>query len=314
MKEEHLYEKIEAYLNGDLSVTDRKVFEEEMAKDVTLQKEVRLHSRLHNELSKPNKKLLRDNLKTISAKQVINLKDGETIQENLDTSKSSPFKWWPFLLLGLAFLLGAYYFTRPSAEVVNPIETPPEQKIETPGQLPQEPTIEQPTPTQKSSTDGEVLHQANNDKIETSKQNEKPLIASANPADFKSNPYLDNQIGNTVRGESYSVVMDASATAETMTLLNGVAQLRLKGALKTDGEIAKDASFVLMIYTNKKEDYLEDRSILNVPINLQPLKNDAFPFQFNANLRITPGLYYYIIAEKDNDEPLHVGKFEVQSK
>lgn len=65
-------------------------------------------------------------------------------------------------------------------------------------------------------------------------------------------------------------------------------------------------------YTNKKEDYLDDRSILNVPINLQSLKDNAFPFQFNANLRITPGLYYYIIAEKNNDDPLYVGKFEAQ--
>ena len=45
MKGEHLYEKIEAYLSGDLSEADRKIFEGELAKDAALQKEVKLHRR-----------------------------------------------------------------------------------------------------------------------------------------------------------------------------------------------------------------------------------------------------------------------------
>ncbi len=309
MKGEHLYEKIEAYLSGDLSDADHKVFEGELAKDAALQKEVKLHRRLESELSKPNKKLLRDNLKIISARQTINLNEGEINPKNINIPKSSSFKWLPFLLIALAFLAGAYFLTRPKNNTVKPSQAPTQQELESPNQTPQE-----QTPTEDSKRNEIRLHQASNEKVEKNKENDQALIASADPADFISNPYLDNQIGNTVRGESYSVIMDKSATAGKVALINGVAQLRLKGSLKTDGKLEKDASFVLMIYTNKKEDYLEDRSILNVPINLQPLKNDAFPFQFNANLRITPGLYYYMVAEKNNDEPLHVGKFEVQSQ
>jgi len=310
MKGEQLYEKIEAYLNGDLSAADHKVFEDELANDAALQKEVELHRRLDNELSKPNKKLLRDNLKVISARQTIDLTK-EAVPKNIETSKPATFKWLPILLIALALLGGAYFLTRSTVDKAEVKPLPPQQELESPTQTPQEqtPPLEQPAPT----SNGRKLHQANNENIEKPElESEVPLIASVDPADFENNPYLDNQIGNTVRGESYNVVMDESATAEKIRLTDGVAQLRLKGALKSDGELAKEASFVLMIYTNKKEDYLEDRAILNVPINLQPLNNDAFPFQFNANLRITPGLYYYLIAEKDNDEPLHVGKFEVQ--
>ena len=209
----------------------------------------------------------------------------EHLYENFDAepdeviAKNTVLKpsWWGLLLIGiLAILMGWYFFTS-SDETGNT-----NKSAEKPGVLTQHNTLE-----------------------------EKPQIANIDPANFLPNPYLDNHIDKEVPDEAYSVKMDKSATAEKITLNGNVAKLRLKGSLKSDVALAEAASFVLMIYSNKQEDYLEDRSLLNVSINLQPLTDNAFPFQFNANLRITPGLYYYIIVEKSNDELLYVGRFEV---
>ncbi len=108
--------------------------------------------------------------------------------------------------------------------------------------------------------------------------------------------------------------MDEKSSPQAIQIMNDVATLHLKGSLQPDTELPEETSFVLRIYSNKKEDYSIERSILNIPINLRAIKGDAFPFRLKANLRVSPGLYYYVIAEKGKEEALHIGRFEVRTQ
>jgi len=306
MNGEQLYEKIEAYLNGSLAAEELKSFEQELTKNPALSAEVNLHRQLQNELSKSNKRTLRDNLKVISANQKVSLED-EDVSNVIDKEAAPANRNWLWWLLGLA-LIGAaiFYFTK---DTTSTIEPPLDEPMEEPANKEEFPNIIKPK--DPVDTDKELQQANNNETPSTDIKEEKPLIASVDPKDFIPNALLETQIGSTVRGNTYAVNVDPTATADVIKLVGDVAQVRIKGSIEVDGDLDEKTSFMLMIYSNKKEDYMEDRSILNIPLNLQPLKDNTFPFQFNANMRITPGLYYYIIAEKEDDEPLHVGRFKV---
>ncbi len=139
-------------------------------------------------------------------------------------------------------------------------------------------------------------------------------IIKSNPADFVPNPELETEISEKEKAPSYKVIMEEKSSPQSIQITNGVATLRLKGSLQPDTDLPEETAFVLRVYSNKKEDYSIERSILNIPINLRAIKGDAFPFRLKANLRVSPGLYYYVIAEKGKEKALHVGRFEVQTQ
>ena len=298
MAKEELYDKIEQYLNNELSDVDRIAFEKTMTSDKELAAEVMLHRRMQEELSQTDKKVLRDNLRVVVNQSTPTASPSEEVVKK---SGSGLWKWG----LPLLALLGLLYFVLPmnkKVEESSPLPPTPKQEIPTSDPIPEE-KVEEVKPPTKS------IPQAKNEPKQQPKITPSPppkQIAAIDPAAFSPNPHLEDQLNVGIRGEAEIKDLVLNDNQGTIKLKNGKATLDLKGTA------TKEGAYELFIYSNNPDDYINERPKLKSPLSIQAVTGDIFSFNFNAAVSLTPGLYYYLIAFAEDGEPLSVGKFEVR--
>jgi len=302
MSKEENYNRIERFINKELSPAEHAAFERDLLKDETFAKEVRLHRQMHLELAKKEKGALRDKLKEIVAEPI------EPVEKPTSDSLATWWKWIIpiLLLLALVFL----YLKNQSSDKPSTIQELPPKTEETLSNTPTEDppnletTKEEVTPPKRPSS----IPQANNETTKPQQKNNNP-IAAINEADFSPNKYLEPFITSGVRGGTKFVDVQLAGAQPHLTLSNQKVTIKLSGKLEKP---EKDKNYVLKIYNNQEDNYINDQALLSAPLMYQPAEGNNNTFSFNANLPLGPGLYYFVMSTKEDEEPLYVGKFKVK--
>jgi len=277
--------RIERYLAKDMSKAEQLAFEEDLSSDMELAAEVKIHQMLQDEFGDVEKQNL---LKAIG--------DAERRHRTTEPPQGNQANRWIKGIFLLVALLGVGWFLWPSQADFPGDEPEPgmEIKVETVDESP-----ESPSPEQGRESD-EVRQPQTNPKTPSASQPLPPPIASLDPTDFTPHPYLDQQIGQASRADSrYDITAKANRT-----------QLEIKGQLEG---IEVDQSWVLMVYSNQGEDYVNGDFLLREIIALEVQEEgETFSFSFRQTVNWTPGLYYYFLAYESDEEPKYVGKLRVE--
>lgn len=287
MEKEALYERIEAYLAGDLPPEEREEFERQMAADPALAAEVALHRRLEKALSDKPKQDFR--------RKVADLAEEFPPPSGQGPVKGSLFRWWLPVLAVLVTVAVWWQLTRPDRESPEQVMDAPdveEAVADTlqPGQLLSD-TVASPTPPAAS------------------RQPAPERSPAQRPQAFAPNPALEQLIARapdayyTVATANLEISPGDAAGAFTITFF---------GELLTALDIPE---MTLSLLDNK------GKAILGIPVTVALIEeeNRIYAFAEKKAYRLTAthsaelaeGLYYGELKVVGKDEGVWVGKVVV---
>ena len=170
------------------------------------------------------------------------------------------------------------------------IEETQEVDIESNKEKEREEDIEEPTPSKEPER--------------TPPTNIDQPIASLDPADYTPNTILDDIIKEKFRKDTY-VTTILEPTIDSVFKLNETVQFTVKGTTTAP------PPYELIIYTNRLFDFDDEHPHLVVPLNERKIK-DTYEFSFKAGVAFKKGLYYLIVQQKSDDNPIYMSRFRVE--
>ncbi len=318
---ENLYNTIEQYINGVLQGEELQKFEQAMKEDANLRKEVALHQKLHRQLGDPAKLRLSRALDDLRADFAKEKKSGGGA--TMITMRSLR----PLIAIAASILLLAtlvFVLWKNSnfseAPVVNEDVTPPVDTVK--------PQKEELIPLQDEEpqlAEEEVEEAEKQLAPPATPQNEKPrsrkpkfekapnYLAEVDPANFNPNPLLDPLTAQS-RSLGYIVKVKDPGTFKWSAKQTAVT---IEGSVKAR-KFPED-NIIIQLFSNKAADYKNDNPILEKTLELGSpgkAKPYTYPFQLSETLDIKPGLYYFIIKDKNRPKKdiALAGKFEVRKE
>lgn len=310
-------EKIERYLNEEMSNSEKNIFEQEMKNSKALREEVALNKDLMSFFKERNIGL--EHTLSDLGNEFFNDDKPQNITPPQDADKpiigKKPFII-PLLLLLFVSIAGLWYFNANSdSEKFEDALFSPSTSVEETEKMINEGMQEQGdsddvgseiTPeiieeATESPTKADNLPEDAPTKTEEKPKVDKPMAAAEDKASFKENSILEGLIRENVRSDK-SVTVKMPSENYTFTPKNGVATLKFR--FTTEAETAIE----LIIYDNKIDSFEKNYQILSA--TLQKTSNDELVF--NANVSLKNGLYYYVLRKKDTLEIIHISKFFVR--
>lgn len=312
MEKEQIYQTIEAYLDGALGAEDKAAFEQELATDADLAREVELHRRLQGEFGDAEKTDLRLLLESI----------GEEFSEpDTDLDLESPSGnntptpngggttgGLPFWMWGLVFFLvvggGVTYYLTGLSDDPQPAIT----QTEAPELPTEKESISSPAETQP-----DVPASAN--ESETNTSNDTPPVGTA-PASPDPQVYSTNQ-------ELELLLKDGASkryifTEGNLEYLEQDAQGYLSFNAKLETSRSVEDGLFLSLYSNQ---YPEGQ-VLRGPLKFDEISGErkiAFGAEvkqylaaYSGETNLQPALYYGVITVGESSVPLWVGKVSVE--
>jgi hypothetical protein len=282
-------EKIERYLKGLMTTSDRRAFEKEMAANSVLSEAVAFEK---------ERMSFFESYEPALEAQLSALGDQYFVEKPV-SQKPSIYIWW--VILPLLILSACLYLWLNSSS----------PKIDA---FPIEKTLES-LPDVNEDQIKDTLHSKDelipeevdiNSESSSPKQEETTKInrpiASLNEADFKPNPALENLISENVRNENVTIVTIPPSDKEY------AAQKSIPLVIK--GTSTAKPPYQLVVYSNRPFDFDNDHRVLNRSISGKAQEKE-YQFEFRANIPFEAGLYYLIILGKE-EQILHGGRFIVK--
>lgn len=277
------YERIQAWLDGDLPEDKRQAFEQQMETDEAFRREVKLHRQMQQTFSDPGLWRLQNTLTDM-------MKKPYPANEPVGVLPENPTRRWLFagLLLVFAAVIGlaVWQWNKPAAVPLSP-DIDNEHIPPTEPQAPIKPVAKNQTPTVKKPT-------------------ENRPVAQINPSDFKPNEAMEKLVNGNFMGEGLTVKI-GSPLPDADFVLNkkGDALVRFAGVIEDESLALR-----LSIFNNRES----RESLLSIPF--QPQKDAAgkHAFDFQQPLHLPPGLYYFLIEEKKSGALLSVGRFTIHGR
>ncbi|MDO8365947.1 MAG: hypothetical protein Q7T20_04055 [Saprospiraceae bacterium] len=268
---------IDQYLSGSLSPEERQVFEGRMASDEVFRSEVALHRHLLEEFSDPQKLQLRDVLTDILRAPPPAKKYGWSI---------GPIVAVLALLLGV---LGWYWVSSVPASI-----QPASQE-----EIKSVPPINEPIAApEKGDAPSEPVEKTSSP------------IAHADPAAYIANAEFERRLGSMNRASDGMVKMTSPAMGATFKAENGVVKINFRGTAPAEGDTAR-FPLVLKVYDNKvdfgKSLYRVFPTIMN-----RNAADGQWSFETGQRFRLRPGLYYFTVERKFDEDLIFAGKFKVE--
>lgn len=282
------YEKIEAYLNNELSGAERKAFETAMAEDPALAREVKLHRRLATVLGDEQEWQLRQNLQS--------LRDSVPADQ-LEGGKPGKNRRAGGLLLGILGLiiiasLLYWYATSDATTASDPAPVP---------EAPAPPAEVEETPLEEAE-----------DLPPVAEEKPTPLPQPVAPEPYAALPQLEELAKASPLSNIYEFELRSAIEG------NAPRQLRLDGELLS-AQWEGQTPFVVEIFSNNPAQY-PGRPVQTGELLLQPIEEDgpiafaakqAYIANYEAPLDLQPGLYYYQVRLQGLDEVLWIGRFKL---
>jgi hypothetical protein len=310
-------EKIERYLNGEISTAEKKNFEQEMKKNKALSDEVALSKDLMAFFKERNMGL-EHKLSDLGEEFFTDEKPQNT-KPHTNNNKSMNNKTRfiiPLLLLLFASITGFWYFNaNTNSEKFEDELFSPATSVEEAEKMINEGMREQGDAEEAGSEmSPEIIEEAtkpptNTDnlpdnaptKTEDKPKVDKPIAIVEDKASFKENAVLEGLIQENVRSDR-SITIKTPAENYTFAPKNGVATLKFRFTT------AEETPIELMIYDNQRESFEKEHRILSTM--LRQSSNDELAFDVNVSLK--NGLYYYVLRKKDTSEIVTISKFFVR--
>ena len=283
-------ENINKYLDNEMSINERTVFEKQLRNDKELAEELAFYKDFHG-FAERRKPALRQDLSDLGDKFIIEPNKNKRV-----------FSFWILIpILLLTAMIG--YFSFFYKNNISQINTPPTD-IET--QL--------PTNNPEENSDDNSNENAE-EPIETPKPNNEPNpselpinqpIAALDKADFERNSILEDVIKETYRETLVQDSTILSAPAPDAEFKFGA-----NIPIFVEGLTTVSPSYVINIYSNRSFDIENDFPVLNAPMNGKA-ENGKYRFRFNGEVPLKRGLYYLVIKKDDLIEVLYISRFTVK--
>lgn len=315
MEKEQIFQTIEAYLDGALGAEELTAFEQELATDPDLVREVELHRRLQQELGDAEKTKLRLALEEIAGE----FAEPEEVENQEPPDSHAPDKdipgpenggqagGLPFWMWGLGFFLiiggGVVYYltglTDDDNSAVSTIEAT-------------EPPIDEESTAMTDNT--EEAEPRTPEAPETTTADEAPAVTTApgpDPKVFATNQDLELQMKD---GASKRYVF----TEGNLEYLQQDQQGYLNFSAKLETSRSVEEGLFLTLYNNQ---YPEGQ-VLRGPLQFDEISGErkiAFGAEvkqylaaYSEETKLEPALYYGVITVGSSSVPLWVGKVRVE--
>ncbi len=312
MEKEQLYELIEQYLDGTLSVEALATFEKRLQTEPELAKEVTLHRKLQEELGNAQKRQLRSKLDVLRKEFTPSENETKIVSIN-QTRRLRLLISVAASILVLVFAIWFFFFKTPEKQEIVDEKPPMEKESLDPNEKPIK-EIEDPSNLVEDQTDPE--------KQPTEKDEIEDIVPPINLiAAFEANPELENLIAQNGNNEAFEFSAEKPELGEVFNLKNGKIDLQINGMLFTS-ELKDLSSFEVAIYNNNPQNFASKKNIATIQLILEKdtseeedglafATKDGYFYSLKKSLSAKPGLYYYLILQKGQPKPLFIGKFQV---
>lgn len=139
-------------------------------------------------------------------------------------------------------------------------------------------------------------------KVDAGKQATQ-TVQSENIKAFKPNPFLEHLAGS-MKSSDVVVTPQAPEPNAVYASQNCAVQIPFEGTVSGAHE-----NLNLSVYSNQPESFKQDKPLYEEPLLLEKTGINH-KYAIKAMLKLRPGLYYFVIANK-KDETVAVGKFKV---
>ena len=295
-----LYRRIDEYLDNELSSDERRNFEQAMSEDEELAKEVALQKEIQELLADTPENELRQNLNRLN-------------EQVVETGASYRRKWlWGGLLLLLVPFI--WWLYKPGEENIEHSTINQEQQEtleEEKGPLEEEVSkknIDLPINEEKGQIPVEVEKTKESKPSPPTKKQENPGPIAAN---FDPNPSIEFLISNNLRSgdiewsdiQKIGDILQASGNSSIP--FNFSAKLQ-------SAEDLTEKKFKLHLFSNEEVAFDNFEPLNSFDLNLDLISEGVYSIDFQTDLKLTPGLYYYLIEDYEIEKIHYVNKFELR--
>lgn len=292
---EDKYQKIQAYLDQEMSEKEARAFEREISADQELAQELKLHREMEDLLADSPENALRKSLDLLGQ---------EAKGENPKQGFNSRWLWLLLpVLLGLTWWLSRDNAVPDGIERDPPIEqqAPPSRGEE---QLPpkqeeepenQQPTEEAPPPQRQNDQDSKA-------------QEEPPRAIAAN---FTPNPSLEFLMENNLRDNDIRIELVEQQENVRLTQAGEAISFEVRYAVQSR-EDPSPIDFKLHLFSNDRQAFEDFSPLSTNDLAVVPIEADRYQIDFAASFTLQPGLYYYLLEDFGAEKIYLVEKFEVR--
>lgn len=285
MKKNEIYELIESYLDGSLSIEQQQKVEQRMAADSAFREEVELHRSLQEDYKDPARWRLREVLTEVMQEPLVEQPQPVSTRRN--------FWWWIIVPALLLLVGGIWYFTKPG---LTPTTLPPSENNST------SPENDQPAlPADKSADDNTATQPIQQPQNSAS-------IAQADPTNFKESPAMEAFMD--IRGGADISLQITSPKNGTVFQTGSTGQTRLHFSGSLTELSPNDITVLdLLLFDNKNA----DKPLLTLTLKSTADANGNAGFDLRRMVNFSRGLYYFRIEERESGDMLWIGKFTIGS-
>ena len=281
------FEKIEQFLAGKLKGKALENFEQQLQTQEDFAQEVDLHKQLKESIKHSPEDDLRANLNKLA---------------NRHSPSPAKKRFSPWGIMAIIILFGGlslWFFINDSPIKKNPVIEEKINEPSTPSIDKEAPVNTKKVPTQKEEQQKKVFK-----KEQKVKPERKNIPIAAN---LEINPVLDSQIGNATRGGDYHFTIKSPKKEAYLKTELGVSVFEFSGLLETD-ESDISSTFQVHLFSNKKEDYENFDTKLTLPLEFNKKEDGVFEFSLTQRIKLSPGLFYYLLEDADSGEIIFVDK------
>lgn len=287
------YEKIDRYLDRQMSPDEINDFEQELQANQELAAEVQLHADMKTSLADTPENQLRQNLQQLS----------DDFPDDEKPVSHFP-KGWLWLLLPL-LLLGAYWLmpqnmTKDTQDIQE--ETPPPPNSE---QTRKAPPKEEPAPPSVPETTA-PKEEKTTPPSQTKVEEPQPIAAN-----FTPNPSLEFLIDNNMRDGEFEWVSTDFVPLFNRTGAQQTVPFSFSAQLKTQQNLLEKA-FKLHLFNNKAEAFDNFEPLHSFDLTWSTTEENIYQTELQQPLDLPWGLYYFMVEEVELEKVYLVEKFEVR--
>ncbi len=276
-------DRIDDYITGNLTPEQVKIFEEAMALDAGLRKEVNFQRQLHGHFQDEGRQRL---LSVID--EVIN--DQSTGNRQLGEKPPPKFPWLKWTGLTVILIVATWFIWWQSD--VKPKPVLPKQEVGFP-----------PPPVPKSIPEEVIPTESGELRAEVEPELEKNegLLAEVDPRDFNVNPSMESLMTG-MRGDEVDITLEAPLfNAKGLKSKKGKTKITFKG--KVEGLMGQGIN--LQVFSNQDI----NQPIATYPIEILTNEEGSTSFDTTFRLELKPGLYYFSLMTSEDETEVIIGKF-----
>ena len=303
--DESIYDKIDRFLNNDLSGEELEKFEAAIQSDEALAREVELNATMKDLLSDSAENNLRKNLQDLSDQFV-----------EPPVKKAPVLKYALWLIVPILIALGWWLLTSDNSEkepqYVDDQPKDPTEEVDPPkekeDEIPLDPNRNDPTEKQDRIVKDEDQEDKKDSPKDNSQEQEPEQLFAEN---YTVNPSLEFLINNNTRSDNFKIEIENKVANTTLDSIGIVVPIQFSGKIESSENVL-EKQLTFHLFSNNEDAYEDFQPLLSDTLSVTFLENNAYQFGYENYIPLEPGLYYYLFDEPATGKIYFVEKFEVR--